>query len=55
MTGSVTKLLPENEAMWSSLLPVFPDIEQVELVEATVTHPHLGYTGKLDAVVKYRY
>lgn len=39
---------------WASVKPILDDIDDVRLVEGSVFHYDLGYSGKVDCVASYR-
>lgn len=46
---------PENiRPYWESIKLVLQEIDEVRLIEGTVFHPELGYSGKVDCVASYQ-
>lgn len=46
---------PENSiSYWESIKPVLQDIDTVRLVEGSIFHYDLGYSGKVDCVASYK-
>lgn len=55
LTGSGQIVVPkEIENYWKSLKGVFPDVNDVELLEKRVYHPFLCYKGVFDCLAKYK-
>lgn len=54
LLGKETACPDASRLYWESIKPIFQDVNDIRLVEGSVFHYNLGYSGKVDCVASYQ-